>query len=329
MSGQMHRVAVILTGALRTIKRTMKYLKANVLLTPQHDLYLCIQNDTPQSEEEWTAWWYQEVGPWIRSLVWFSMERMLDWTVQRERMLNHMPLEETWKSYLRNSGSMIEYAQLQIAYLDMVEREYRNGWRYDYVVRTRTDSIYTKPVDFHWLQWTNDEVAERLGRIRAELRLANKDASDQATVTYFMATLLSDDVITNMERINASYQPNPTEKALPDSPSALRTYLHTGRYMLTLRKNNLYLAPRACFYMIPSLAHSYGLYRSPHSDNYWFNAEGQFQGACYYSCVSVFDYTTDFEEKSLEYANTWNEAMFFDSEFRIIHSHMLYCVVRK
>jgi hypothetical protein len=240
-----------------------------------------------------------------------------------------MPLEESWKSYLRNSGSMIEYAQLHLAYLEVLEKEYRSGWRYDYVVRARTDSIYTKPVDFHWLAWTEDQIATRMETIKEELRLSKKDTSSQSIVTYFMATLLSDDVLPNVERINASYQPNPTERALPDSPSSLREYLHKGRYMLTLRKNNLYIAPRECFYMIPSLAHSYGLYRSPYSDNYWFNAEGQFRDACYYSCVSVFDYTTDFEEKSLEYANAWNEATFFDLDFNVINPHMLYCVVRK
>lgn len=323
------RVAVILSGALRTIKKTIRYLKTNVLLTADHDLYLCVQNDTAQTEEEWTAWWYQEVGPWIRSIQWFSKDRMADWVNHRERLLAHLPLEESWKGYLRNSGSMIEYAQLHLAYLDMVEREYRSGWRYDYVVRARTDSIYTKPVDFHWLRWSDDEVAERMGHIRAMMRMAGKEVTDQDVVTYFMATLFSDDVLPNIERINASYLPSPTESGLPSCAAALRTYLHTGRYMLTLRKNNLYLCPRACFYMVPSLSHMYGQFRSPYSDNYWFNAEGQFRDACYYSCVSVFDYTTDFEEKSLEYAHSWNESLFFDEGFNVRHPHMLYCVVRR
>lgn len=321
------RVAVILSGALRTIKKTIRYLKANVLLTAEHDLFLCVQNDTSQSEEEWMTWWRQEVGPWIRSLIWFSKDRMADWATHRERLLSHMPLEESWKAYLRNSGSMIEYAQLHLAYLDMVEREYRCGWRYDYVVRARTDSIYTKPVDFHWLRWTEEEVEARMNQIREGLRAVHKDP--QSVATYFMATVLSEDVLSNLQNINASSLLSPTESALPDSAAALKDYLHTGRYMLTLRKNNLYVAPRTCFYMIPSLAHMYGQFRSPYSDNYWFNAEGQFRDACYYSCVSVFDYTTDFEEKSLEYAHTWNESLFFDAGGNVLHPHMLYCVVRK
>jgi hypothetical protein len=303
-------------------------LKKNVLLTPEYELFICVQNDTAQSEEEWSTWWRQEVGPWIRNLTWFSMDRVADWVVHRERLLAHMPLEESWKSYLRNSGSMVEYVQLQLAYLEITQYEQLNGFRYDYVIRTRTDSIYAKPVDFHWLQWTEQDVADRMDRIRDELQLSHKDSSPPSVVTYFMSTLLSDEVIPNIERINASSLWNPTDSP-PMTASALHAYLTKGRYILTLRKNNLYVVRRDLFYMIPSLATMYGQFRSPYSDNYWFNAEGQFRDACYFSCVTVFDYTTDFEEKSLEYANTWNEAHFFDLDFNLIHPHMLYCVVRK
>ncbi len=322
------RIAVILSGALRTIQKTMKYLKKNVLLTPEYELFICVQNDTAQSEEEWSTWWRQEVGPWIRNLTWFSMDRVADWVVHRERLLAHMPLEESWKSYLRNSGSMVEYVQLQLAYLEITQYEQLNGFRYDYVIRTRTDSIYAKPVDFHWLQWTEQDVADRMNRIRNELQLSHKDSSPPSVVTYFMSTLLSDEVIPNIERINASSLWNPTDSP-PMTASALHAYLTKGRYILTLRKNNLYVVRRDLFYMIPSLATLYGQFRSPYSDNYWFNAEGQFRDACYFSCVTVFDYTTDFEEKSLEYANTWHAPHFFDLDFNLIHPHMLYCVVRK
>ena len=323
------KIAVILSGALRTIKRTMKYLKKNVLLSPDYELFICVQNDTQQSEQEWTAWWQQEVGPWIRSLVWFSMDRMADWIIHRERLISHMPLEESWKAYLRNSGSMIEYAQLQLAYLELVEKEYRGGFRYDYVIRARTDSIYAKPVDFHWLRWNEQEIDLRLERVKEELRLSHKDESATNVLTYFMASVLSDDVLPNIERINASYQTNPAEGVIPSSAAEVQSYLHKGRYILTLRKNNLYVVRRDLFHMIPSLATMYGQFRSPYSDNYWFNAEGQFRDACYYSCVSVFDYTTDFEEKSLEYAHAWDEARFFDLDFNLINPQMLYCVVRR
>lgn len=51
--------------------------------------------------------------------------------------------------------------------------------------------------------------------------------------------------------------------------------------------------------MIPSLAFMYGTVKSPHINDYWFNAENQFQAACYNSDLTIFDYNTLFEDKSL------------------------------
>jgi hypothetical protein len=73
----------------------------------------------------------------------------------------------------------------------------------------------------------------------------------------------------------------------------------------------------------------YGMLRSPRADAWWFNAEGQFRDACYYSCVSIFEYSSEFEEKSLVYAHQWKEADFFDLAGEVIHPRILFCVVRK
>ena len=73
----------------------------------------------------------------------------------------------------------------------------------------------------------------------------------------------------------------------------------------------------------------YGTFRSPYSDDYWFNAEGQFRGACYAAGLAVYDYSTVFEEKSLEYAHSWQEDLFFHADGSLVSPMMLYCVVRK
>lgn len=73
----------------------------------------------------------------------------------------------------------------------------------------------------------------------------------------------------------------------------------------------------------------YGFLQSSHSDNYWFNAEGQFRDACYYSHISVFDYETEFDGASVAAVDTWNEENFFDTTYQLINPVMLYCVVRK
>jgi hypothetical protein len=323
------RNAVILTGALRTIRKAIRFLKENVLQN-QTDVFICVQNDTAESEDTWKAWFTSHLGDRMLSLQWFHPDRFPGWVQQREVQLEHMTVENHWKQYLRTSGSMIEYYQLQLAYMMMSYHEQIHHILYDYVIRARTDSIYCKPLDFHWLHWTDEELGQRLDRIRADMLSCNKPITDQSVLMYLMTTLLSDDLLPNLPWIRAECVPCPTESFPPHTDStALNRYLREGRYILTLRKNNLYLLRRSLFHMIPTLGSMYGFLRSPHSDNYWFNAEGQFRDACYYACLTVFDYSTLFEERSLEYAGAWKEEDFFDLEGNVLHPAMLYCVVRR
>jgi len=328
-------VAIILTGALRTIKKTIKYLKKNVLLTPlgssKTHVFACVQNDTSLKEEEWTAWFKEQLGDKLGFLEWFSLEKHPEFVTHRETQLQHQLLSDGWKNYLRTSGSIIEYFQLQLAYMKMSYHEQVHGFKYEQIVRARTDSIYTKPVDFHWLNWTEDEIAVRLDRIKAELVLCKIDRTAENLLRYFMCTVLSDDVIPNIQHIWADYGPCPTETILSSelTASRLHTYIKEGRYMLTLRKNNLYIVRRELFYMIPTLGTFYGFARAPTADSYFFNAECQFRSACYYSCITMFDYGSLYEDRSVAAVHAWNEADFFDQDGNMLNNRALYCVVRK
>jgi len=325
------KTVVLFTGALRTVKKTIRYFKQHVL-RPNVDVFVCVQNDTQQSDEEWSAWFSDQMGDHLRSIEWFSLAKHPEWITHRDNLLNHIELDSGWKNYLKNSGSMIEYFQLQLAHLNVCHYEQRNGFQYDYLVRARTDTIYAKPVDFHWLSWTDQDVALRIQRIRSEMAHSKIEVTDHSLLQYFMATILSDTTIPNLSRIFANYVLNDADRppiGVTNLPSALNEYIKNGRYILTIRKNNLYIIRRNLFFLIPSLGTSYGLPRTPAADEYWFNAECQFRSACYYSGISIFDYSTLFEEKSLEYASKWREADFFDLEFNLINPTMLYCVVRK
>jgi hypothetical protein len=327
------RTVVIFTGALRTVKKTIRYFKQNVLYN-NVDVFLCVQNDTQQPNEEWAAWFKEQMGVHMKSIEWFSLAAHPEWVTHRDAILQNIQLDNGWKNYLRTSGSMIEYFQLQLANQKVCLYEQTHGFQYDYLVRARTDSIYAKPVDFHWLTWTDAEVAARVQRIREEMIQSKIEVTDRSLLQYFMATVISDTTIPNLPRIFADYVLNDADRPpihVTDKPyeTALNQYLKQGRYILTIRKNNLYVIRRNLFFMIPSLGTMYGLPRSPAADDYWFNAECQFRSACYYSGISIFDYSSLFEEKSLEYPSKWREADFFDLEFNLINPTMLYCIVRK
>lgn len=315
------RVAVILTGALRTIKKTVYYLKANVLRDDVH-IFACLQNDTNESEDEWNFWLREHLGDHIKSTIWYTNEKYPEWAIQRDRLLENMQLDFGWKNYLQTSGSMLEYFQLHLAYLEMYRYETLSE-KYSYIIRTRTDTIYNKPVDFHWLNWSDEEIEERMNKIRDNL----ESKTNKNVFTYFMNTIISDDLIPNIKNIIAEYCPYEKESNDSFTASTLGDYIRNGRYILTIRKNNLYVVKRDLFYLIPSFGMMYGYFKSPNSDDYWFNAECQFRSACYHSCLSIFDYNTLLEDNSLQYAHLWNEDDFFVDG--VCKPNMLYCVVRK
>jgi hypothetical protein len=317
------KVAVIFTGALRTIKKTIRYFKQNVLLTPDVDVFACIQNDTGTPNEEWEQWLRQEMGDHIKCIQWFSLSDHSDWLSIRDKSLSNLNIEEGWKNYIKNSGSIIEYYQMHLAYLKMCYYE-NNHSKYDYIIRTRTDTIFAKPVDFHWLNWSDEQVEQRVNRINDELTLSQIELTPQNKFKYFMSTIISDDLIGNIHNIISQYIPNQTS-SIPETPPELNNYIKNGLYILVIRANNLYIIRRNLFNLIPSLPYMYGFLRSPYNDDYWFNAENQFQAACYFSNLALFDYNTLFENKSIY---EYNEERYFDLDFNVINPYMLYCLVR-
>lgn len=317
------KVAILFTGALRTIKKTMRHFKQNVLLNQDVDVFACLQNDTQESNQSIETWIHQEIGSYLKNIQWVDITQHSDWVSIRDKMLSNLSLNPTWKEYIKNSGSIIEYYQLYLAYQKMCYYEDTHQ-RYKYIIRLRTDNIFAKPIDFHWLNWTDSEVETRINKINQELELSEIEITPLNTLKYFMATIISDQLIQNIQNIICNYYPN-NHPEIPKTASELNNYIKNGNYILTLRANNLYIVNRELFNFVPTLPFVYGYLKSPHNDEYWFNAEGQFQAACYFSGLTIFDYNTSFEDKSLY---EYDEKRYFDLQYNIINPYMLYCLIR-
>jgi len=82
------RLAVLFTGALRTIKKTMRYFKQNVLLSPDVCVFACIQNDTSQPNSEWETWLREQMGANLKAIHWFRLDTHPEWVKQRELLIS-------------------------------------------------------------------------------------------------------------------------------------------------------------------------------------------------------------------------------------------------
>jgi hypothetical protein len=308
------KVALFLTGSIRTLEKTIPYLVKNIIQQNyQVDVFACIQNDKPDKDSVWEHFLARHLGTSLKNVQWFNDETYQYWNHHRNKLLKNMFVSENIKFYLSNSGSMIEYYQLQLAYMEMMRTEFESRVSYNYIIRTRTDTIFAQPISFQWLYWTEEQVAARINALAARGHLAFE---------VFMTTLLYED-ITNApdEFIGVSVSRRDTMMA-----AELKEYLKTGEYILTFRKNLLYIVRRNLFHFIPSIGTMYGMYMSPGIEpEYRWNAESQFRAACLLSNLCIYDYSTAREESSLYQYEPGN---YFDNDMELLDSKMLYCLVR-
>jgi hypothetical protein len=185
--------------------------------------------------------------------------------------------------------------------------------------------LFAKPVDFHWLTWSEEDISQRIHNIQQCMMAADIEVNPTSTLRYFMSTLLDDSLVFHVANLIGDFVTN-KRVPIPSTPKEILEYLHHGSYILTFRANNLYIVRRELFHLIPSLFSMYGLITLPQQDTYWFNAENQFQYACHHSGLAIHDYNTLFEDKSLY---EYEESRYFDEAYRIKNPTMVYCLVRR
>jgi hypothetical protein len=316
--------AVLYTGALRTIKKAIQFFKENVLLNEDVHVFACIQNDTGTSDEEWTRWIQDQMGNNLKQIQWFSKRDPTWWSLQ-ECLVNDLVISDRWKHYLKTSGSMIEYYQMFFAYKQLNKFEAVHGFTYDYILRCRTDSVFVKPIDFHWLSWDESYIAQRIERIKDGLISKQVELTPSTLFNYFMNTLLHENTLENIPNIMAELVPGPTFVP-PVTANEYKTYLNEGNYILTMRKNVQYIVRRDLFYIQPSLGVTYGLWRRPGDTNpNWFDAESQFEAINWHAGLTLLGYDTQLEDSSLY---NYSTETFFKEDGSLKHTNVLYFIIR-
>jgi hypothetical protein len=306
-------IAILYTGETRTIEKTIGIFKRNVLEGTQNialniHVFAVLQGNCALEPSE-------TMGDHLKSLEWFDRTDPTWKSIQR-RLLATIPIDDHWKSYLENSGSMIEYYQLYLAYSNMCRVEFSTNTTYDFVMRIRPDIVINKPIDFSVFMQNQTSCINLMDRIRA-------GAYDDTPLTkhdiyLFMNSLLDPGRYKHMTHMhsNAPMETYYNENAEVNdlcanfSYSALANYIRSGQYVISLRKNVVYLTNRKHFARIASLGVMYGMQRMPGSER-WFDAESQFETACINGGFAVFNSTTTLEDKSLY---EYDSANYFDGD---------------
>lgn len=315
------KIACLYTGALRTIRDTLSHFQKNVLQAATAaghtiDVFAVLQSNDPAHyrEPNWSdtqfpptipnhpmqnvqtveIWLTEQLTPHLQNLTWFRPNNPL-WVRLREYLLNNMCLVPEVADYLRTSGSMIEYYQMQMAYMEMLKYERRHNITYDYVIRLRPDVVIAQPLTFDWLQWSVEDIEKRFLDIQKVTQ--SSEVYCQGNFVRFMNTVYRSTVDCLLD---AEMEADPPQNIFqPAVPAQIQTYLQHGRYILTLRKNVVYMLPRKCMALIACLGSTFGMYHNPNHSEWWWNAESQLRFVCQDHGIQTFDSGTALEVESL------------------------------
>jgi hypothetical protein len=296
------KVAIIYTGAVRTMEKVIQIFKKNVLIDEHRHVFAVIQSSQQSHDLNILN---QYMDKHLKHVEFFNQHDQ-EWLKLKSHLLSRMNISAQWKHYLgEGSGSMIEYYQMYLAYLKLEQYEIQHQIKYNYIIRIRTDCVIAKPLHFDIYQ--EDYIKLMIQRIQEEQHCDLKMA-----VTIFMSSLLDQSrthLFLDVKRACYSASMAYDDLFQIDNYNLFIKqfvdYMNQGNYLITFRDNVVYYGKRHVFNHIFKLGIIYGKLKN-YDDGYWFNAECQLKSICLFNDIDVFNSYTSLEEKSLYEFNNQN-----------------------
>jgi len=310
----MKKIAIILTGQIRTIDKTMKFLLKNIVQNnPNANIFAVLEMNPKQQHQKY----YDNVikntlGNHLKSLIWISHNEDYNFIRLRNNIIyKNKDISPNYYSYLKTSGTIIEHWDAHIAHLCISEYEKENSINYDFIVRIRTDVIITRKINFNFDEITECDIVNRLIEISISSNGESKtNLFNRKNIIMFMNSLIDYEY-----RIRGDFSDNMLETH-PDtsiedviasgSPKLLKKYIQDGKYILCIRKNNFFIIKRQYYEPLGNLIFKYGTYKEPNTGNHFWDSETQFLRGCIHNGIDFFSSTTHKEDSSLYGYKTLN-----------------------
>lgn len=302
----MVKIAVIYTGAVRTIETTIDLFKKNVLENDNYHVFAVLQAENKDFYENLIK---NAIGENLKSLLWFNNSE--EWLNLRDELISTMNINDSWKNYLKTSGSMIEYYQMYLSYKNIEIYEKENNIKYDFVLRFRTDTVLKDKIIFNYDMYDYDYAKNLLYQIKNNFNCEN--IIDYNVLCYFMNSFFSTTRV-NYELNSENCLTFLTRKRLLELTdetqfiNELVDYIKNGKYLIGLRVNVIYFIKRELMSDIYILGISYGKYIMS-NNNYWFNAESQLKEICIINGIDFFSSVNELEGSSLY---NYNKSNYYD-----------------
>jgi hypothetical protein len=318
----MKKIAIIYTGEIRTCDSTIELFKKNVILNEDYHVFSVIQ--IKDNVDYYTNLIEKTLKDNLKSFVIFDKNDN-NWIQLRDELLNNIDIGSNWKSYLANSGSMIEYYQMYLSFKNIQEYENKHNFKYDFVLRFRTDTVLKDMIQFDYSILNCEYIKNLFYKINQ-----NTDIISINSLTHFMNIVFNEKRIHyNKMEINSFVNSKQLNYLLTIQDEEtffkeLENYIKNGNYVISLRKNVIYFMKRELMDTIHILGITYGKYK-PENNNYWFNAESQFEEICCQNNIDVFNSTTPLEGNSLY---NYNHHDYFDENNQLLENPYSFFIKR-
>ena len=319
------KIAILYTGEFRTIEKTIELFKQNVLINDNCHVFAVIQNNNNENTEQFIK---NAVKDNLKTYINFDKNDD-NWINIREKLLNDMNTHENWKNYLRNSGSMIEYYQMYLAYYSMSKYEKENDIDYDFVIRFRTDTVLKDKLNFDWLEYDDNTIRNMLYKIKDKYNFDTIMSTE--TLNIFFNTFYNEKRIDYTVIPDCDITPATLNKLLNETTeeqfiSSVCEYIKNGDYIIGFRINVIYFIKRQLMDKIHLLGINYGKYvYEKEKDNYWVNAECQLKQICLHNNIDFYSSVTNLEVISLY---SYNKNNYFDETNNLLDDDYSFFIMR-
>ena len=317
------KIAILYTGELRTIKKTIDYFVNNILELYDCSVFASLQASSygqKLSENEYSTFIKDKLGIRLKSLNWIDKENK-EYINISNNILNNLNIynldsrsirylkqnidfnrlkeTENIKTYLKSSGTLIEHFQIYQSYLSMIEFENVNNIKFDYVMRFRTDTILFKKLNLGIFNFSKENFDKKLSLYQSADIL---DTANKIINSFIFPELI-----------------NQNRKIIKSEIKYIFEYLKKQKFVLVIRANLIYITNRENIDTISNIINEYAKKGHELEPSHYWNAENQFRSICIRNNIDMFNFENESDQ---EFFFNFDKDTFVDDKtiFGIIRS---------
>lgn len=153
------RIAIILTGEIRTFDQTYQVIYDHLIEPNQADVFIYYQNKSynePTNQPtdkpfDFSRYWSKCIkqSHCMNAQDQAEFVQLRDWLLKFKPGISEQVFQRRGvnRNYMVQSGSLIEWYQIEKAGKMVLRHEHEHGFQYDLIIRSRLDTILTSPLN--------------------------------------------------------------------------------------------------------------------------------------------------------------------------------------